>query len=125
MAERLAVIEGLKSLITFLENCPELKDLQAEISIWGPDTKEEMANIARAMGTCSKMHNDAVLILKKCFGPVELKKIAWRNYICERKVVGTKTVTKQTPIGFREEQVEEEIIEWECPSILKEESNDN
>lgn len=41
-----------------------------------------------------------------------------RKLVCERRVVGTETVTRQVPVEYEEQQVEEEIVEWDCPKSL-------
>ena len=57
---------------------------------------------------------------------VEEPKITWkivssREDVCTKTVVGTKTVTKMVaPEGdWTEKEVTEDIVEWECHSLLK------
>ena len=57
---------------------------------------------------------------------IEEPKITWkivtsREDVCTKTVVGVKTVKKMVaPEGdWTEQEVEEEIVEWECHSLLK------
>ena len=57
---------------------------------------------------------------------IEAPKITWkivssREDVCTKTVVGTKTVTKMVaPEGdWTEQEVTEDIVEWECHSLLK------
>ena len=56
----------------------------------------------------------------------EEPKVTWkivsaRDDVCTKKIVGVQTVTKMVaPEGeWTEQEVEEEIVEWECHSLLK------
>jgi hypothetical protein len=57
---------------------------------------------------------------------IDEPKITWkivsgREDVCTKKVLGTHTVTKMVaPEGdWTEQEVEEDVIEWECHSLLK------
>jgi hypothetical protein len=41
-----------------------------------------------------------------------------REYVCTRKVVGTREVTRTFPLTTVEVTVTEDIIEWECHPVL-------
>ena len=41
-----------------------------------------------------------------------------RDEVCERRVVGTRTVEREIATGWRKENVEEDIVEWDCPPLL-------
>jgi hypothetical protein len=41
-----------------------------------------------------------------------------RDGVCTRRVVGTKTVMVKKPIAFEEVEETQEIVEWDCGSIL-------
>ena len=39
--------------------------------------------------------------------------------MCVKRIVGTKTVKKQVPIGgYEEQEVEEDVVEWDCHPLL-------
>lgn len=41
-----------------------------------------------------------------------------RETVCTKKVLGTETVTKKVATAWEEEEVEQEIVEWECKPLL-------
>lgn len=41
-----------------------------------------------------------------------------RETVCTKKVLGTETVTRKVAIDWEEEEVEQEIVEWECKPLL-------
>lgn len=41
-----------------------------------------------------------------------------RETVCTKKVLGTETITRKVAIGWEEEEVEQEIVEWECKPLL-------
>lgn len=81
--------------------------------------------------------DDAALIVRAIPGPWEkgtltdemfrasgsvcglfLEVIVKRDVVCKRTVVGTKKVTKKVVVKTRDEVVDEEIVEWDCGSLL-------
>jgi hypothetical protein len=83
------------------------------------DTKERAAEIARALGTAEK-HMDAgspYLRLVRSFNGVRLCFVFDRAAVCERRVVGQRTIPA-TPARDAQPEREEDIIEWNCHSIL-------
>ena len=53
-------------------------------------------------------------------GDVEYKGVCERDAGCTRRVVGTETVTKQVPPegDWTEQEVEQDIVEWDCHPLL-------
>ena len=75
---------------------------------------------AKAFGVFNKSATELEFAIMRPFGMMNIKVSIKRHVVCTPKVIGIRTVTKKTPIAFKEETVEEEIIEWECPkSLLK------
>lgn len=116
-----SMAEGLLALAEYLESHPGFSEkvyvnpIQARIF---PGTKEEMAELAKQMGGFTKSSAIGYLDLQKNFGPVLFEITMRHEDICTAKVTGTRTVTKPAPDAPMIE-VEEPIIEWECPpSIL-------
>ena len=54
------------------------------------------------------------------FGDVEYKVVCERDAVCTRRVVVTETVTKQVPPAgdWTEQEVEQDIVEWDCHPLL-------
>jgi len=53
--------------------------------------------------------------------PIHGGKVAFwveRETVCTKKVLGTETVTRKVAIDWEEEEVEQEIVEWECKPLL-------
>jgi hypothetical protein len=72
------------------------------------------------MGTFEKDVSTGLFVLDKKFGPINLRFIFGRDTVCESRVVGTRVVRKRVPPKDTvvEEDVVEEIREWDCPSLL-------
>lgn len=73
--------------------------------------------LARALGTFEKKHGDAILSLRRNFGGIELRFIFWRDGVCTKRVVGKRMARVPDPSAPKIE-VEEEIVEWDCPPLL-------
>lgn len=79
-------------------------------------TKELVMKIARALGDCQKDYTGHAFMLIKDFRGLALAFTFSREAVCEKKVIGFK----DTP-GYTIPPGREEIIEWECKSILSQE----
>lgn len=90
--------------------------------VHGPDAPQLMAGLRHEIGgEWKKSTDDYYMRLKRTcvVGNTELRVTiqASRAAVCEKVVVGTKTiVTEAIPASVREE----EIVEWVCASILAE-----
>jgi hypothetical protein len=114
---------GLRALADLIEQRPEL-----ELPAHGKDInpfiifthgKETFANAARALGSAKKTYSEQFIRLTLEISPhFFLQAVDYRASVCEKKVTGKRLVTKLIPSEYRLEEVEEEIIEWECGSIL-------
>lgn len=79
------------------------------------ETKEGVAAIARALGSCEKVHASDYFFLRKTIGGVHLRFIFYRATVCERVVVGHRDVPhKVIPAHTVEE------VEWRCAPIFAE-----
>lgn len=86
------------------------------------DNKHTYALVAKALGSFEKNYSDQFITISKNIGGINLQFTAYRHVVCERVVVGTKTVPAQViPERFVEEH-DEEIVEWKCGSILSTEA---
>lgn len=84
---------------------------------------EAVKELLRSLGSFAKEYEDAYFIAKVQVGHITLDFVNYRDKVCTRKVVGTKTVPQQViPSSYTEEQVipehEEEIVEWDCTEAV-------
>ena len=121
MRKRREYCEGLRALAQFLEEHPELD--QPEIYtfqnyVWG---KHDFASKLKLLGACRKVYTEYSVSIFKDFGPIAYGFYIARDNVCERKVVGKKTVPAREAYSVPAVSAhEEDIVEWECDSILKE-----
>ena len=123
------VIDGLLKAKTFLEVLPEnvattylvgnINNDGVELKFYPSDTLEEVRNWSIALGTFEKdlesnIHFRMVQRQENFGVRVTFKK----ELVCERKVVGTKLVPESYTPSHLEPAHEEDIIEWDCKSIL-------
>ena len=86
---------------------------------------EDFRDTNQQLGTFEKKTNDYSIQAVKMFGSIKLVHDINHEYVCEKKVVGTKTVTKTVviepavPLEYKEIEVEEDITEWVCPESWK------
>ena len=106
-------------------------ELTSYLWTWADDTQDIPAQIGSAMRAAllvgadiKKEYSDSYFRCYLTFG-IEAPKITWkivseRDEVCTKKIVGTKTVTKMVaPEGdWTEKEVTEDIVEWECHSLL-------
>jgi len=109
---------GLRAMADWYEAHPEAPvphDVTIRVSC--KDTKEEVARVARLLGSAEKEFGASTFSLIKKFGPLGLAFLFWRATVCERRVVGTRTI----PAVAAQPEREEEIVEWDCHPLLAEE----
>ena len=118
--------DSLRKIATFFEKHTELKvpGSLAEIKYFEANGKAEMAQVAKALGSCQKEVEGNWFHLVKMFGEIKFIAVDYRNRICQKVVVGTKMVEEvRTPA--REEEIipahEVEVYEWHCPESLLDE----
>lgn len=121
--EREDFIAGLRQLADFYEEHPLLPlpdSPDFAVYYFGePETHELAARIATQLGTFEKRADETLFRIEKSFGSIRLRFVFCRDKVCIRKVIGTKTVTKEIyPENFETQEVEEEIVEWICPPLL-------
>ena len=135
LPERMAA--GLHMLADAIENNPELADaLQYGLTYSGiyahpsqEDTAAALGRLARigkaAGATVSKAIDDKRHDLVLMFGAVRVEVLASRDQVCDRVVVGTKTVTEEVPdpealaaVPTVTQTREVEEIKWVCRPLL-------
>ncbi len=118
-------LRGLQQLINFLEvhTEVELPSFDFPIYFFAEAAKKNVKEIAHSLGTFEKTESESYLTLHKKFGGgVTLKAVFTRSAVCTKRVIGTHKVMKDVYPASVEParvEVEEEIVEWDCPSLLR------
>lgn len=100
-------IQGLRALADFLAEHPDVPLPSLTLNAF-VDTKAEIAAIAR-VAPWGKNHNGDWFFLTRSFaGTVRLDINVPRGQVCERVVIGQRTVPAH----------EEDIVEWKCDESL-------
>jgi hypothetical protein len=118
--------DSLREVAAFYEAHPELplpdwtSDSMSTFTVWAKDDKLSFMAYAKAFGSFDKRTTSDDFELRKSFGCITIVVAIKRSEVCTRRVVGTKKVIKQVPVQYEHREVEEEIVEWDCPgSLLK------
>lgn len=118
---------GLRQLADLIEQT----DLPVSGEGWGLDpyleisvachTREGLERAVKALpGRKEKSDENGYLTVRPSLAPgLHLDWWAAQEQVCEARIVGTKTVTKQEPVSYREVEVEEPVIEYDCPPLLR------
>lgn len=121
LEEREAYCTGLEALASFLRENPEQmlpEQRTFHIYLWG---KQDFATQMKKLGTCKKIYTEYSMTVAKDFGPISYGFYISRDTVCERKVVGKKIVPfQEARLIPAEPEHEEDIVEWQCDSILAE-----
>lgn len=112
--DRIAFTTGLRDLADWFDAHPDIRlPYDPSFSVYGYDTLDEAAHLARVLAPCQKDASSDLFYLIKTFGPIKLSFMFWRSTVCTKRVVRTEAVPKQViPAHTRE------IAEWDCRSIL-------
>ena len=85
-------------------------------------SEEDWRKTNAELGTFEKESDQSYLRALKTFGTgfgaFQIRHLMSHEGVCEKVVVGTRTVTKSVPmddVEYTEIEVEEDIIEWKCP----------
>jgi len=125
------MVKDLRKFADFVElkydELPKNIRVQPYSWVWGWDAEESvpeiMASVAHAgLGTADAVKKDyhsSTMNLDLVFGEMKFTIHCERDQVCVKRVVGTKKVKKQVPIGgYEEQEVDEEIVEWDCTPLL-------
>jgi len=123
------VIDGLLRAKAFIDALPEnvattyltgdIGDAGVELRFYPSDTQEEVRNWSKALGTFEKdLENDIYFGMVQRLENFSVRVTFKKELVCERKVVGTKLVPESYTPSHLEPAHEEDIIEWDCKSIL-------
>ena len=124
------LVDDLRKFADFVEEYwADLPDVEVEAAshVWGfnnEDVPEVIVDAVRsglhAGATISKQYSDTYFRAYFKFGALEYKVVCDRDEVCTAKVVGTETVTKRVPPEgeWTEEEVEQDVVEWDCHPLL-------
>jgi len=116
--------DSLRTIAKFFEEHEELPlphDADT-FNYFSAYTKPEMALVAHALGSSTKEFTDSMFHLNHQFGTIKFSAIAYREEVCERIVVGKKTVPAHVIPAKPEQYIpsaEEDVVEWRCEPILE------
>lgn len=128
-----AFAEGLRKLAGFIESNPEFAEwfehsfITSGISVHvrDEDQAEALGRFARALlrsgAKVDKDITESFFHVIGWFGVVKTKTLTWRSEVCERRQVGTETVTRHVPDPAAElVEITEEVpvFEWDCKPLL-------
>jgi hypothetical protein len=116
-------VESLRALADFYEAHPTLPPAYSmsgtDISIFAQG-KEELAGISEVFYPKAEIKSCETffrLFYTEKLGAFTLQALDYHSQVCERKVVGHRTVKKQVATGYTEVEEREEVVEWHCPEI--------
>jgi len=124
------IIEGLHRARAFIAALPENvattyltgdidSDGRVELRFYPKNTQEEVRNWSAALGTFEKdLENDTYFRMVQRQENFSVRVTFKKELVCERRVVGTKLVPDNFTPGRLEPAHEEDIVEWDCKSIL-------
>lgn len=114
-------VSSLRELADWWEQHPDVETPWNQALLVHVDTKEELAQVARALGKCEKYGDDDWFGVKRRFGSIEVDAYGQRQKICTRVVVGTREVVREVtdPDAPKLQVTEtEEIVDWVCEPLL-------
>ena len=125
------LVGDLRKFATFLEEwwsyLPDDLDVGITSHLWGwdvEDVPDAMIEAVRAGlkggAEIRKDYSNLYFRVYMTFGELEYKIVCDRDQVCTKKVVGTERVTKKVPPEgeWTEEEVEQDVVEWECHPLL-------
>jgi len=124
--ERAEYIAGLRALADALEAHPTVP-LPIHGQPWNPlgwnllgdeAQRETAAGIIRELGGTWDKSATVYFYAQSAMRGLHLQIAADREAVCERRVIGTRTVVKQVATAFEDREVKEDVVEWDCGSLL-------
>lgn len=118
-------VEGLRRVAEWYEEHPDFPlpyayDGDRGIFSRAVHSKDKVIEAKKVFGKGAVVEADGHYFnVFKSFGGMQLNVWATRSNVCTKKVVGTKKVWKREATHWAEKEVEEEIVEWDCPDELQ------
>lgn len=125
-------VQGLRALADALEADDGLPiPTMSAPTVW-PSTRSELAAVTKAMlraeprGRIEKspLASTYFNVSKDFGGGVKYDATMAREEVCQRRQVGTKTVTREEAVETRTVEVEEPVYEWDCADPILQAVND-
>ena len=114
MTDRDSKIADMREMLDYLEARPDVP-MPYLMSINAFAGADDLGKIAKAMGGVDKDIVGDSFFLRRTFGSLSLDVNFPRDEVCERRVVGTKTIAAKAAVPMHEV----DVYEWDCPpSIL-------
>jgi hypothetical protein len=109
-------LQGLRDLIAFLEDRPDLiPEWDDKVFYLPADSAEHLASLIRLVGSGEKFSDAGSVGIKRSFGPHTLMVYAQHGTVgCERIQVGEREVPARPAI----KATKEPVYEWRCPPSL-------
>lgn len=80
---------------------------------------EEFIKLKDGLGSSLLEVDNYCMRAFKSFGDTQLCVYAIRSSVCKKRVVGTKMVTERVATQWTDKEVEQDIVEWDCPPELQ------
>lgn len=123
--ERTAYTNGLRAFADWLDAHPEVplpNDGKSSFSALGSfvldddQARETLAAVARALpGKVDKDYSgESYMRVHGVVDGIHVSYVCNREAVCERVVVGQRTVSKEVPVAYEEREVTEDVVEWRC-----------
>lgn len=124
-----AIVAGMRAAADWLERNSDIKEpydpkLQFFFVTDTDRPRQQVADLARRMGTCKKDATSELFSVVKMFGPFKVEGIAYRDNVCERIVTGTEKVTVPAVEARPEREEVRELVEWKCSPLTAVEFTD-
>lgn len=131
----LKVATDLRALADFVEHAHEAipeegLNIKVQTYVWhnnekGGPVAERFAPLIRAglahkvVDGVRKDYSGNYFELHLDIGGIDYEIWCTREAVCEKRVIGTETVTEKIAVKFEEREIEKEIVEWDCHPLLK------
>ena len=123
-------VEGLRRVADWYEKHPDFPQpytYNRDTGVFTDyvHTKDAVLNAKKVFGSASVETDNSYLRVFKSFGVIQLCICSARSNICTKRVVRTEMVKERVAIEWEDQDVEKEIVEWDCPPELNIEGDKN
>ena len=116
-------IAGLEELIRFFDQNPKAAMKFSPTTMYAfTYSEEEWREFNTLLGAFDKKSTSYDLEATRKFGKLTLKHCISHDKVCEKKIVGTRTVIHKEPttvVEYEDVETEEDIVEWICPEAWR------
>jgi len=115
--QRAEGIQVIREVIDFLEAHPRLPLPSLSPMYCWFYNKEELIEAVKELGDCKKVYQGNYFMAVKNFHGFELQVATPKETVC-KQIVTKKIVQEQVPVTWELQDVEKEIVTWDCPDSL-------